>query len=87
MKIGRGFMKCAEFIERQAKLALEFARPLIRKAPNPALEARRLIARAIRLIERNTDPKHGAAAVGAALAHACRPYFGTDLSIIQGALQ
>lgn len=87
MKIGRGFLKCAEFIERQGKLALEFTRTVAQKAPNPAAEARHLIARAIRLIERNTHPKHGAAAVGAAIAQACRPYFGTDLSIIQGALQ
>ncbi|NMG45541.1 hypothetical protein GPA22_17645 [Aromatoleum toluvorans] len=76
MKISKAFIKCTEFLERQKTLALEFVRPLMRKTEPPLHEARRLIARAIRLIERNHRPHDGAAAVGKMLADVCTPYFG-----------
>lgn len=86
MKISKSFLKCAEFIERQMVLTLDVCRPLTRKAANPVAEARRLIARAVRLIERSRPTKDGAAAVGRVLREVCRPYFGSDVAAVAAAI-
>lgn len=86
MKTKFSFKRTAEFLERQMNLALDFVRPLMRKAANPAAEARRLIARAVRLIERSRPAKDGAAAVGRVLGEVCRPYFGSDVAAVAAAI-
>lgn len=79
--IPRALRKSAEFLSRQLALALDDMTGVIRKAvpkvtPASAIKkARRMLAEALRLIDRNSPD--GADRTGRMLREVAAPYFGT----------
>lgn len=78
--IPRALRKSAEFLSRQLALALDDMTGIIRKtlsqkrSIDPIKKARRLLAEALRLIDRNSQD--GAERTGRLLRDVALPYFG-----------
>lgn len=90
MKLGRAFLKNPEYIAAQLTLGVDRLLRVLRRPPNRAAaqhaQARALLARAVRLIERST-PRDGARRTGDLIREVCAPYFGkADLWKIAGQL-